>query len=124
MDDLARQALLACLETAELTKVYQLQSAHEIWARLAEEYGPLSDVRRAQAEGAFYSLQKKDEIPISRLSSRHYSCFITCSKGYTTRYDVFIVLAIGSILIQNLTTTIHPNSVLSASEKDIQSTVV
>ena len=29
-DDLARQALLACLETAELTKVYQLQSAHEI----------------------------------------------------------------------------------------------
>ena len=120
MDDLARQALLACLETAELTKVYQLQSAHEIWARLAEEYGPLSDVRRAQAEGAFYSLQKKDEIPISRLSSRHYSC----SKGYTTRYDVFIVLAIGSILIQNLTTTIHPNSVLSASEEDIQSTVI
>jgi hypothetical protein len=60
-DDLARQALLACLETAELTKVYQLQSAHEIWARLAEEYGPVSDIRRAQAEGAFYSLRKQHE---------------------------------------------------------------
>ena len=60
-DDLARQAFLACLETAELTKVYQLQSAHEIWARLAEEYGPVSDVRHAQAGGAFYSLQKKNE---------------------------------------------------------------
>ena len=60
-DDLARQALLACLQKAELTKVYQLQSAHEIWARLAEEYGPVSDIRRAQAEGAFYSLQKKPE---------------------------------------------------------------
>ena len=60
-DGLARQALLACLQKAELTKVYQLKSAHEIWARLAEEYGPVSDVRRAHAEGAFYSLQKNSE---------------------------------------------------------------
>jgi len=28
--DLARQALLSCLQPAELTKVYHLQSAHEI----------------------------------------------------------------------------------------------
>src|SRR6266496_1265484 len=37
---------------------------------------------------------------------------------------VFIVLTIVLILIQNLSTTIHLNSVLSASEEDIQSTVV
>ena len=57
--DLAHQALLACLRFAELTKVYQLKSAHEIWKRLADEYGPISDIRRAQASSKFYSLQKK-----------------------------------------------------------------
>src|SRR4030095_16166594 len=51
---LARQALLACLRTAELTKVYQLQSAHEIWMRLADEYGVVSDIRRVQAESALH----------------------------------------------------------------------
>jgi hypothetical protein len=29
--DLAHQALLSCLQPAELTKVYHLQSAHDIW---------------------------------------------------------------------------------------------
>src|SRR5437762_338574 len=57
--DLAHQALLACLRSAELTKVYQLKSAYEIWKRLADEYGPVSDIRRAQASSKFYSLQKK-----------------------------------------------------------------
>lgn len=57
--DLAHQALLACLQPAELTKVYQFKSAHEIWKRLADEYGPVSDIRRAQATSEFYSLQKK-----------------------------------------------------------------
>ena len=36
--DLARQALLACLEAAELMKVYQLKSAHQIWKRLTDDY--------------------------------------------------------------------------------------
>jgi hypothetical protein len=50
--DLRRQA---CLEPAELIKVYQLQSAHEIWKRLADEYGAISDFKRAQATSEFYS---------------------------------------------------------------------
>jgi hypothetical protein len=57
--NLAHQALLACLAPEELTKVYQLHSVHEIWKRLADEYGPVSDFRRAQATSAFYSLQRK-----------------------------------------------------------------
>jgi hypothetical protein len=44
--DLARQALLTCLEPAELTKIYHLQSAHEIWKCLADEYGAISDLKR------------------------------------------------------------------------------
>jgi len=39
---LACQALLACLPPSELTKVYQLQSASDIWARLAQEHGTIS----------------------------------------------------------------------------------
>ena len=184
-DDLARQALLACLQTAELTKVYQLQSAHEIWARLAEEYGPVSDIRRAQAEGAFYSLQKKDETSMQDhineftrlqqevdyhrgtipalsfvqinltflrslgrswagfqqsmsprihtikpatlfLKSSPFNCKIMTKmkqniqlKSTQLATIVFIILAIVLILIQNLSTIIHLNSVLSASEGDI-----
>ena len=63
-DSLARQVLLACLRPAELTKVYQLQSAHEIWTRLGDEYGVVSDVRRAQAESAFHLLHRKPETPL------------------------------------------------------------
>jgi len=62
--DLARQALLASLEPAELTKVYHLQSAHEIWKRLADEYGGVSDLKRAQANATFYSLKKPKDAPM------------------------------------------------------------
>ena len=55
---LARQALLACLPPSELTKVYQLQSASEIWARLAQEHGAISIARRAIASRNFYQLTK------------------------------------------------------------------
>jgi hypothetical protein len=64
--DLARQALLACLQAEELTKVYNLQSAHEIWKRLAEEYGAISDLKRAQASAAFYSLQKQPSTTLQQ----------------------------------------------------------
>ena len=57
-----RQALLACLEPAELTKVYQLKSAHAIWKRLAHEYGPISDFRRAQVLSEFYALRKESSV--------------------------------------------------------------
>ena len=42
---LARQALLACLPPSELTKVYQLQLASDIWARLAQEHDAISIAR-------------------------------------------------------------------------------
>jgi hypothetical protein len=54
--DIARQALPAGLQPAELTKVHHRQSAREIWKRLADEYGGVSDLKRAQANTAFYSL--------------------------------------------------------------------
>jgi len=62
--DLARQALLASLEPAELTKVHHLQSAHEIWKRLADEYGGVSDLKRAQANATFYSFKKPKDAPM------------------------------------------------------------
>jgi hypothetical protein len=60
--DLSRQALLSCLQPAELTKVYHLQSAHDIWKCLADEYGGVSDLKRAQANASFYSLQKQPTL--------------------------------------------------------------
>ena len=62
--DQARQALLSSLEPAELTKVYHLQSAHEIWKRLADKYGGVSDLKRAQANATFYSLKKPKDVPM------------------------------------------------------------
>jgi hypothetical protein len=55
---LARQALLACLPTSELTNVYQLKLASEIWSRLAQEHGAISTARRAIANRNFYQLLK------------------------------------------------------------------
>jgi hypothetical protein len=56
--DRALQALLSCLKPAELTKVYHLHSAHAVWKRLADEYGGVSDLKRAQANASFHSLCK------------------------------------------------------------------
>ena len=61
---LARQALLACLPPSELTKVYQLQSANEIWTRLAQEHGAISTARRAMASRNFYQLTKAPSTSI------------------------------------------------------------
>src|SRR5262249_34667262 len=61
---LARQALLACLEPAELTKVYRMKSSHDIWQRLCDEYGAISDIRLAHAEAALHTLLKQPETPM------------------------------------------------------------
>ena len=61
---LARQALLACLPPSELTKVYQLQLASDIWARLAQEHGAISIARRAMASRNFYQLTKAPSTSI------------------------------------------------------------
>jgi len=70
---LARQALLACLPPSELTKVYQLQSATEIWARLAQEHGAISTARRAMASRNFYQLTKAPSTSIQT----HIDAFTT-----------------------------------------------
>ncbi len=70
---LARQALLACLPPSELTKVYQLRSASEIWARLAQEHGAISTARRAMASRNFYQLTKAPSTSIQT----HIDAFTT-----------------------------------------------
>ena len=64
--DQARQALLSCLEPPELTKLYHLRSAHEIWKCLADEYDGISDLKRAQANAAFYALKRESKVPIHK----------------------------------------------------------
>jgi gag-polypeptide of LTR copia-type len=55
---LAREALLRCLDRSELIKVHNLPLASEIWTRLNEEYGAISDALYAKAETQFHSLRK------------------------------------------------------------------
>jgi gag-polypeptide of LTR copia-type len=55
----AREALLNALEDAELIKAHQLQNANEIWNRLADEYGTISDLKYAKAEADLRSLTKQ-----------------------------------------------------------------
>jgi len=55
---LARQALLNCLPKSELTNVYKMKLASEIWSRLAQEHGAISIARRAIANRNFYQLIK------------------------------------------------------------------
>ena len=82
--DLARQALLTCLEPAELTKVYHLQLASEIWKRLADEYGAISDLKRAQASAAFYALQKQENMPMKN----HINTFTQLQQEVNYHRDI------------------------------------
>jgi len=63
---LAREALLKCLERSELIKVHTLRTAAEIWHRLQQEYGNVSDVLHAKAELKFHSLRKKPTTSIQQ----------------------------------------------------------
>jgi len=67
---------ICCLpeqEYSKLTKVYHLQSAaHEIWKRLAEEYGAISALNRAQASAAFYALQKQPSMTMQQHINAFY----------------------------------------------------
>jgi len=55
---LAHQALLTCLDRSTLTRVAHLKSASGIWLALSREFGPVSDIKRGEAQTAFYSLLK------------------------------------------------------------------
>jgi gag-polypeptide of LTR copia-type len=48
------------LQPTELTRVVELQTAHEMWTILADEYGQTSELSRARAESAFHFLIKSD----------------------------------------------------------------
>ena len=57
-DDLARSALISSLKPTEHLKVFNLTTAHAVWSRLQEEYGQISDLKRATAETEWHSLVK------------------------------------------------------------------
>src|SRR5204863_5445781 len=58
---LAREALFTALKLAQLNRVSTLQSAKEIWDRLADEYGKVSELKRAQLSAKLSSLRKSPQ---------------------------------------------------------------
>jgi hypothetical protein len=42
--------------------MYHLQLASEIWKRLEEKYGYISDIKRTNPENQFHQLCKKDAV--------------------------------------------------------------
>ena len=59
---LAREALYSALKPAQLIRVAHLQSAHEIWQRLADEYGRISELKLAQLHTKLRSLRKSSSL--------------------------------------------------------------
>ena len=95
---LANQALLTCLPKSELTNVYQLKLASEIWTRFAQEHGAISTARRAIANRDFYSLIKDPDtsvdtyIPVftSRLQDFNYNLEAPLKTSMST--SLFLLL--------------------------------
>jgi len=63
---IAVQALLAALPPEILIKVFKLTLASEIWTRLADEFGQVSEIRRNNAIRAWYKLEKSPSTPMSK----------------------------------------------------------
>jgi len=57
---LAKEALLSALKPAQLLRVSHLKTARKIWKRLEDEYGQISDLKRAQLDSKLRSLRKTD----------------------------------------------------------------
>jgi hypothetical protein len=57
---LAKEAILSALKPAQLLRVSRLRTAHEIWKRLDDEYGQVSELKRAQLDAKLRSLRKAD----------------------------------------------------------------
>ena len=57
---LAKEALFSALKPAQLLRVSHLNSAHDIWQRLEDEYGQISELKCAQLDAKFRSLRKTD----------------------------------------------------------------
>jgi gag-polypeptide of LTR copia-type len=57
---LAKEAILSALKPAQLIRVSRLDTAHAIWQRLNDEYGQISELKRAQLDAKLRSLRKAD----------------------------------------------------------------
>ena len=55
---LACEALFMALKPLQLIRVAHLQSVHDIWQCLADEYGKISELKRAQLNTKLRSLRK------------------------------------------------------------------
>ena len=55
---LAKEALLSAIKPAQLLRVSHLKTARQIWKRLENEYGQISDLKRAQLDAELRSLRK------------------------------------------------------------------
>ena len=62
---LANEALLSSLKSAQLIRVAHLSSAHEIWKRLADEYGKISDLKYAQLDAKLRSIRKSSQTKMT-----------------------------------------------------------
>jgi transposase InsO family protein len=68
---LAREALLKCLEPADLLKVYlHRYSAPAIWTRLQDEYGRPLDYEYIRINNDFVSLRRGENVPIDEHINR------------------------------------------------------
>ena len=61
---LAHKALVNALEPPELIKVSHLKTAHEIWTRLQDEYGHISQIQCIKAENDLHALIKTPPTPM------------------------------------------------------------
>jgi len=61
---LAREALITALKPAQQIRIIHLKSAHEIWQRLIDEYGKISELKRAQLNAKLRSLRKSPQTKI------------------------------------------------------------
>jgi hypothetical protein len=68
---LALQALLTCLDRSTLTRVAHLKSASAIWLALSREFGPVSDIKRGEAQTAFHSILKDPSTSITDHINRY-----------------------------------------------------
>src|SRR5271156_1916546 len=61
---LAKEALFSALKPAQLIRVALLDTAAAIWKRLSDEYGKISELKRAQLNTKLRSIQKSVNISI------------------------------------------------------------
>ena len=80
---LARPALLACLEPAELTKVYRIKSSHDIWQRLSDEYGAISHTR--------LHMLRQPSIPSKNNLRRHCKTTSINSPNCSKKLTIIVV---------------------------------